>query len=115
MPTGPWVLPGRYTVRMTVEGRSHSQTLTVRMDPRVTTPAADLQQQFELSLGLYEGMARLMAAAEDDPSGGTAYMGLHGRLSSLYNVLQGSDGIPTSQAVSAVREVLAELGAMLGG
>ncbi|MCJ7628450.1 MAG: hypothetical protein MUO50_08695, partial [Longimicrobiales bacterium] len=115
VPTGPRVLPGRYTLRLTVEGRSYSQTLTVKMDPRVRTPAADLQQQFELSMGLYEGMARLVAAAEDDPSRSTAYMGLHGRLSSLYSVLQGSDGIPTSQAMSAVREVLAELEAMLGG
>jgi photosystem II stability/assembly factor-like uncharacterized protein len=45
-PRGPWALPGHYTVRLTVDGRSYSQPLVVRMDPRVKTPAADLRQQF---------------------------------------------------------------------
>src|SRR2546428_4607485 len=39
-PRGPIVIPGRYTVRLTVDGRIHAETLSVRMDPRVTTPAA---------------------------------------------------------------------------
>ena len=115
VPTGPWVLPGQYTVRMTVDGRSHTQTVTVKMDPRVTTPSDALQLQFELSMGLYLGMARLVQADESDAAGRTGYMGLHGRLLSLYNVLQGSDGIPTTQAESVIREALAELEAMLGG
>ena len=42
-PQGPLVVPGVYTVRLTVDGRSESQTLTVKMDPRVHTAAADLQ------------------------------------------------------------------------
>jgi hypothetical protein len=45
-PRGLWALPGRYTVRLTVDGRSYSQPLVVRMDPRVKTSAADLRQQF---------------------------------------------------------------------
>ena len=53
--------------------------------------------------------------ASENPPRRSAFLGLHGRLSSLYNVLQGSDGIPTTQAVSAVREALAELEGMLGG
>jgi hypothetical protein len=115
VPTGPWVLPGRYSVRMTVDGRSYTEALTVKMDPRITTPAAALQLQFDLSMELYQGMASLVEAAEEDSSRRTAYMGLHRNLSSLYNVLQGSDGIPTTQAVSAVREALEELEIMLGG
>jgi hypothetical protein len=115
VPTGPWVLPGRYTVRMTVDGRTYTQPLTVKMDPRVTTPAAALQEQFDLSMGLYHGMTELVEAAEEDPARGAAFMGLHRRLSSIYNVLQGSDGVPTTQAVAAVREALQELETMLGG
>ena len=42
-PQGPLVLPGVYTVRLTVDGHSESQPLTVKMDPRVHTAAADLQ------------------------------------------------------------------------
>jgi hypothetical protein len=30
----PAVLPGTYTVRLTVEGRTYSQPLIVKMDPR---------------------------------------------------------------------------------
>src|SRR6185503_1616676 len=45
-PRGPWALPGRYTVRLTANGESYTQSLTVRMDPRVKTPPADLRQQF---------------------------------------------------------------------
>ena len=40
-PEGPWVNPGTYTVRLTVDGVARTQPVTVRMDPRVkSTPAA---------------------------------------------------------------------------
>jgi hypothetical protein len=55
-PRGPWVLPGTYTVRLSVEGKSYSQPLTVRMDPRVKTPAAALQRQFDLSFQVARAM-----------------------------------------------------------
>jgi hypothetical protein len=42
-------LPGTYKVTLTVAGQSYSQPLTVKMDPRIKTPAADLQQQFEVA------------------------------------------------------------------
>jgi photosystem II stability/assembly factor-like uncharacterized protein len=51
-PFGPLALPGSYTVRLTVGGHSYSAPLTVKMDPRVTTPAAGLQQQFDLQVRL---------------------------------------------------------------
>jgi len=56
VPQGPYVLPGRYTVRLTADGRSFTQSLDVRMDPRVTTPAAGLRQQFDLSMEAYNGI-----------------------------------------------------------
>ncbi|PYJ30993.1 MAG: glycoside hydrolase [Verrucomicrobia bacterium] len=52
--TSPWVAPGNYTVVLTVEGKSFTQPLTVQMDPRVQTSAADLQEQFDLSWQLYQ-------------------------------------------------------------
>jgi len=55
-PEGPFVLPGNYTVKLTVNGREFKQNLTVRIDPRVTTPMAGLQQQFTLSIKAYEGI-----------------------------------------------------------
>ena len=38
----PWAPPGAYTVRLTVDGKSYTQPLTLRLDPRVKTPAAAL-------------------------------------------------------------------------
>jgi hypothetical protein len=44
----PWVPPGGYTVRLTVNGQSMTQPITIRMDPRVkVTPA--LQRVFTLT------------------------------------------------------------------
>jgi photosystem II stability/assembly factor-like uncharacterized protein len=52
--TSPWVLPGVYTVKLTAGGRSYTQRLTVRMDPRVHTSIAALTEQFTLSKQLYD-------------------------------------------------------------
>jgi len=49
LPLGPAVLPGRYTVRLTAGGKSYTEPLLVKMDPRVKTPAAGLVQQFRLA------------------------------------------------------------------
>jgi len=43
IPEGTLVLPGAYTVRLTVDGRSESQALTVKMDPRVHVSTGDLE------------------------------------------------------------------------
>jgi photosystem II stability/assembly factor-like uncharacterized protein len=61
-PLGPAVMPGTYMVRLTAGGRSVEQPLVVKMDPRVTTPAAGLEQQFKLSMLCYTGMAEARAA-----------------------------------------------------
>jgi hypothetical protein len=41
-------LPGQYTVRLTANGQTYTAPLVVKMDPRVKTPPADLQRQFEM-------------------------------------------------------------------
>ncbi len=61
-PQGPAVMPGTYTVKLTVNGRSYTQPLTVTMDPRVPTPADGLKQQFELSMRCYDGMREARTA-----------------------------------------------------
>ncbi|HTF37927.1 MAG TPA: glycoside hydrolase, partial [Blastocatellia bacterium] len=55
-PLGPWVLPGNYTVKLTVNGRSYTQPLTVKMDLRVKTPADGLAQQHSIAMRCYDGM-----------------------------------------------------------
>jgi hypothetical protein len=54
MDSSPWVMPGNYTVKLTVGGKTYTQPLVVRMDPRVRTSTADLQQQFDKSTQAYE-------------------------------------------------------------
>jgi hypothetical protein len=56
LPLGAWVLPGNYTVRLTANGTQFSQPLTVKMDPRIKTPPADLQAQASLQAGAVTGM-----------------------------------------------------------
>lgn len=63
--TAPWALPGNYTARLTVNGRSYTQPFTLKMDPRVTTSMADLTTQFNLSMICYEGRKQAKAAAAD--------------------------------------------------
>jgi photosystem II stability/assembly factor-like uncharacterized protein len=58
----PWVAPGVYTVKLTVDGKSYTQPMTVKMDPRVKTPALGLQQQATLSKALYDGALDTQAA-----------------------------------------------------
>lgn len=63
-PTSPWTMPGQYTVVLTVHGQKYSQPLSVQMDPRVKTPIADLQKQFDLSQQVYEDVLALQAIIE---------------------------------------------------
>ena len=57
-PRGPFAAPGEYTARLTVGGKSYSQTFTVRMDPRIKLPAAVIAQNHATSLALYDAIAR---------------------------------------------------------
>jgi photosystem II stability/assembly factor-like uncharacterized protein len=52
MPLGPTALPGRYTVRLTINGITHSAPLLVKMDPRVKTSAGALERKFQLEMRL---------------------------------------------------------------
>ena len=59
---GPWALPGQYKVKLTVHGQSYTQPLTVKMDPRVKTPLADLVLQFQMVRQINTAQAQVSAA-----------------------------------------------------
>jgi hypothetical protein len=46
VPQGPLAAPETYTVKLSVAGRSYSEPLTIKMDPRVTTSTSDLDRLF---------------------------------------------------------------------
>ena len=53
-PVGPAVLPGKYTIRLTVDGKSITQPLMVKMDPRVHMTSAQLAQQHSIGVRMLE-------------------------------------------------------------
>ncbi|MDE3153920.1 MAG: glycoside hydrolase, partial [Acidobacteriota bacterium] len=60
----PWAPPGQYTVRLVVNGRRYTQPLTLKLDPRVKTPAAALAQVAQLSRQMYDGAVAAHTAYE---------------------------------------------------
>ncbi len=58
LPLGPTALPGPYTVRLIAAGQTKSENLIVKMDPRVKTPLAGLESQFQAEQGLASMIAR---------------------------------------------------------
>jgi hypothetical protein len=63
----PWVAPGLYSVRLTVNGQSQTQPITIKMDPRVKiTP--EVQRIFTLSTQM-EANARNAASAYKEARG----------------------------------------------
>ncbi|MCJ7630570.1 MAG: hypothetical protein MUO50_19520, partial [Longimicrobiales bacterium] len=61
----PWAPPGEYTVRLTVGEKQFTQPLSLRLDPRVKTPAADLARLASLSSEMYDGAIAANAAYEE--------------------------------------------------
>ncbi|MEJ2186051.1 MAG: hypothetical protein P8Z36_08955, partial [Gemmatimonadota bacterium] len=61
VPRGPLVRPGTYTVRLTVDGRTQTQPLTVKADPRVPVPDSAFAHQLDLALDIWHAMADAMA------------------------------------------------------
>jgi photosystem II stability/assembly factor-like uncharacterized protein len=63
-PSGPLALPGNYTVKLTAHGKSSTQPLTVKMDPRVKTPQEAQVRQFELASKLSARQGEVSAALQ---------------------------------------------------
>ena len=49
---GPKAVPGQYKVKMTVDGKSQTQTFNILKDPRVSTTQSDFQDQFDLLMDI---------------------------------------------------------------
>ena len=64
-PYSPWAPPGNYTVRLTVDGKQYTQPLTLRLDPRVKTPAAGLAQLASVTRETYDAAVAAHAAYEE--------------------------------------------------
>jgi hypothetical protein len=57
-PLGPAVLPGTYTVRLKANGRTFSQPLTIKMDPRVRITDTGLRLQHDIGVRMNDAISR---------------------------------------------------------
>src|SRR5262249_22983385 len=61
LPQGMLAIPGKYTVRLTVEGHTISQPLEIRADPRVKINMANLKARKDL----YDKVTQALAQASE--------------------------------------------------
>jgi len=108
-PLGVLAVPGTYTLKLTVDSRTFTQPLTLRMDPRATITSLGLQQQFSLATKIAGMMNRTFAAIQASgpqaAAGNPRYdqlVSLNTDLATAYDVVEGADRAPTTQAVKAV-------------
>jgi photosystem II stability/assembly factor-like uncharacterized protein len=107
--TSPWVMPGTYTVTLTVDGKTSTQPLVVRMDPRVKTSREDLAKQFAESMKVYGWIRHVAGAAgpedeEDETPKGSEPSAASVERSArrLLDLLQSADVAPNAALVAAV-------------
>ena len=61
-PRGPLVTPGQYQVKLTVDGKSQTVPIEVKLDPRVQISSADLGKQLEFALQIRDLLGRASGA-----------------------------------------------------
>ena len=98
--TAPWVMPGRYKIKLTANGQTTEQSLEIVMDPRVKTSVKDLQRQHDLSMICYEGKKK---TRNTNPS-------LYRKFDALFGILSSTDMSPTIQTELAVLQAQKEIG-----
>ncbi|HXY48107.1 MAG TPA: hypothetical protein VEI01_01560 [Terriglobales bacterium] len=59
---GPLALPGQYQVRLSVEGKSQTAPLELKLDPRVKVSQADLERQFDLLIQIRDRLSQVQEA-----------------------------------------------------
>lgn len=110
-PTSPWVLPGNYTAKMTMNSKVYTQTLTIKQDPRVKTNPAEMKQIHDLSMICYVAKEKITAKLKENPSKETEAKlnKLKSAFGAIFNILVDTDMPVTSQTVKALEEVQKEL------
>lgn len=113
-PRGPLVVPGQYVVKLTVDGKTYSQPLTIRLDPRERVPATDLSAQLDLEQKIMAGMrtsyeASQAAKRRGDTSSAQTFAHLNGALGDLSTDIESADAAPTAAMEAAAHRKLAQL------
>jgi hypothetical protein len=101
-PDGPLVLPGNYTVKLTVDGQNFTTPLIVKLDPRVKASAPALERQHALALDIAASLKQsfdVVTEAKD----------LRAQLKDLQTKLTAPDARGSLEAVNKLDQQLAEL------
>lgn len=61
--TLPKAIPGKYEIRITVDGKAQSSSFEITLDPRVKTSMADLQKQNDLVVAIRSEIERVFATS----------------------------------------------------
>jgi hypothetical protein len=95
-------------VKLTVDGKTFSQPLTVKLDPRVKMPPAAIVRMHQLSMQCYNAIARLKG--NEAPEARTLARGFL----ALLHTLEEADALPTAQAAATAAQLNKQLTALLG-
>lgn len=74
--SSPWVLPGKYTIKLIAGGKVVTETIEVKMDPRINSNSDNLENIHRLAMVCYEGSSKCMTALQQIGS-------LHDQLNAL--------------------------------
>jgi hypothetical protein len=107
---GPFVAPGRYTVRLIAKGQTYSQPFVVRGDPRLATTQADYDAQLKLALDVQTKTNELSDAV-------TRILGIERALDERTSAAKGQSyakriadaAKPLQEKLDAVRDSLVEI------
>ena len=100
-PEGPIALPGVYTIKLTVDGSTYTQTATVRNDPRSPANIVALRAQHDLTMRVYRGLA-------------SAWAGYHTLAGLRASVERAAGSSPASEVTEAVKTFETKLDSVAG-
>ena len=103
-PPGPYVVPGRYEVVLTVGGQTYRQPLVVKLDPRVQSSQSDLEAQLNLAGQITDGMSASYKSYNDIASLRVALLEQQKSLAGK------SDANDVTDAITALAKELGDLG-----
>ncbi len=101
---GPFVLPGTYQVKLTTDGKTFTQSVTVQMDPRSIAASADLNQQFFWAEKVFTTMLEVDKIKGAEP--------LAHQLNGLLNAIESADRTPPAQVIAAYQQIVKKLDAL---
>jgi photosystem II stability/assembly factor-like uncharacterized protein len=64
-PRGPIAMPGKYTLKLNINGKTYTQSLNLKLDPRTRGTEAGLAQKFALAMEVYQDQDALHKAVND--------------------------------------------------